>query len=156
MRTNANCSRIDPSRWTCLIMLKFTDIEVGYQLPEHIFGPVTRTTLALFAGGSGDHNPIHIDIDFAKRAGFQDVFVHGMFTMAQLAQMVALWAPLSALRSLKTRFTSITPVNSTVKCSAEVSGKKAVNGENRVELLLSAELEDGTRTVIGQAVVALD
>ncbi len=25
--------------------------------------PITRTTLALFAGASGDHNPIHIDID---------------------------------------------------------------------------------------------
>ncbi len=40
--------------------------------------PVDRTTLALFAGASGDHNPIHIDIDFARRAGMPDVFAHGM------------------------------------------------------------------------------
>ena len=28
--------------------------------------PISRTTLALFAGASGDHNPIHIDLDFVK------------------------------------------------------------------------------------------
>ena len=30
------------------------------------------------AARSGDHNPIHVDIDFAKTAGFPDVFAHGM------------------------------------------------------------------------------
>ena len=29
--------------------------------------PISRTTLALFAGASGDHNPIHIDTDFVKK-----------------------------------------------------------------------------------------
>ena len=35
--------------------------------------PISRTTLALFAGASGDHNPIHIDLDFVKKAGLDDV-----------------------------------------------------------------------------------
>ena len=41
----------------------------GDELPEENFGPITRSTLALLAGGSGDHNPIHIDLDFARSAG---------------------------------------------------------------------------------------
>ena len=31
--------------------------------------PISRTTLALFAGASGDHNPIHIDLDFVIADG---------------------------------------------------------------------------------------
>ena len=38
-------------------------------IPEISLGPISRTDLALYAGASGDHNPVHIDLDFAKEAG---------------------------------------------------------------------------------------
>ena len=53
-------------------------MQVGDTLPPLTLPPVNRTTLALFCGASGDHNPIHIDIDFARKAGMPDVFAHGM------------------------------------------------------------------------------
>ena len=46
-----------------------SDITVGTEIPALKFAPINRTTLALYAGASGDHNPIHIDSDFAKKAG---------------------------------------------------------------------------------------
>ena len=55
----------------------FAQVQVGETLPELQLPPVDRTTLALFAGASGDHNPMHIDIDVARRAGAPDVFAHG-------------------------------------------------------------------------------
>jgi acyl dehydratase len=133
----------------------FDALAIGDRLAEHVCGPITRTTLALFAGGSGDHNPIHIDIDFAKGAGFQDVFAHGMLSMAYLAQMVAMWAPPHALRALEVRYQAMTPVNSTIICSAEVVNKFEFNGERRVRLKIAARLIDGLQTVAGEAVIAL-
>ena len=53
--------------------LAFDSVNVGDALPPLALPPLTRTTLALFAGASGDHNPIHIDIDFARAAGMPDV-----------------------------------------------------------------------------------
>ena len=50
--------------------------------------PISRLTLALFAGASGDHNPIHVDLDFARAAGMDDVFAHGMLSMAYLGRML--------------------------------------------------------------------
>jgi acyl dehydratase len=41
---------------------------------------ITRATLALYAGASGDHNPVHIDIDAAHAVGIDDVFAHGMLS----------------------------------------------------------------------------
>lgn len=43
---------------------RFDEIQVGDTLPALNLPPISRTTLALFAGASGDHNPIHIDIGF--------------------------------------------------------------------------------------------
>jgi acyl dehydratase len=51
--------------------------KVGDRIIDKTFPKITRAMLALYAGASGDHNPIHIDSDFAKAAGFPDVFAQG-------------------------------------------------------------------------------
>jgi acyl dehydratase len=40
----------------------------------------------LYAGASGDFNPIHIDEEFAKRVGLPGRILHGLWTMAQVAR----------------------------------------------------------------------
>lgn len=133
----------------------FDTVQVGDRLPDHVCGPISRTTLALFAGGSGDHNPIHIDLDFARRAGLPDVFAHGMLSMAYMAQLLTRWAPQERLRSWNVRFTSITPVNAVVICSGVVDAKFEAEGERRVRIRLGARVEGGAETLAGEAIVAL-
>ena len=70
-----------------------SEIEVGTEIPALELPPISRYTLALYAGASGDHNPIHIDSDFAKAAGMPDVFAHGMLSMAYLGRMLTDWQP---------------------------------------------------------------
>ena len=36
------------------------DLKEDYIFPTSEHAPITRTMLALYAGASGDHNPIHI------------------------------------------------------------------------------------------------
>jgi len=64
------------------------DAQAGDRLPEIDFGRISRATLALYAGASGDHNAIHIDSDFARKAGVDDVFAQGMLSMGVLARVV--------------------------------------------------------------------
>lgn len=124
---------------------------VGDQLPPLAIGRISRTTLALFAGGSGDHNPIHVDLDVAKAAGLDDVFAQGMLGMAYLGRLITDHFPQSKLQSFTTRFAAITPVNAEPTCLALVTG---VDGE-RLTLDLRVELSDGTVVLNGQAVLAL-
>jgi acyl dehydratase len=77
----------------------FADILVGAELPPLTLPPLTRHTLALYCGASGDHNPIHVDIDFAKAAGLPDVFAHGMLSMAWLGRLLTNWVPQTASAS---------------------------------------------------------
>ncbi|MFI9411429.1 MaoC/PaaZ C-terminal domain-containing protein [Nocardia gamkensis] len=127
---------------------------VTTSVPELRPGAVSRTTLALFAGASGDHNPIHIDIDSARASGMDDVFAHGMLSMAYLGRLLTDWMPQSHIRELSTRFTAITPVLAEPVFRAEITGIETVDGEQRAHLDLTAELADGTKTLAGRAVVA--
>ncbi len=130
-------------------------VQVGTELAPLAIAPISRTTLALFAGASGDHNAIHIDIDAAKAAGFEDVFAHGMLSMAYLGRLVTSWVPQSRLRALSTRFTSITPVLAQPTCTGTVVSIDEVDGEQRATIELAITLADGTVTLNGEAVVAL-
>ncbi len=136
-------------------MAEANTYSVGEQLPELKHGPISRTTLALFAGASGDHNPIHIDTDFAHKAGLSDVFAHGMLSMAYLAQLLTGWLPQSQLRRWQARFVSITPVNAIVRCNGEIVELFEEAGERRARILIGVKVENGADTLAGEAIVAL-
>jgi len=53
---------------------------VPERAPDHVIEDVTRPEQGAIYRLSGDRNPIHIDPDFAKMAGFEKPFVHGMCT----------------------------------------------------------------------------
>lgn len=132
-----------------------TTLEPGAALPDLVIPPISRTTLALFAGSSGDHNAIHIDIDVARSAGLDDVFAHGMLSMAYLARLLTDNVGVERLRSYKVRFASITPVHGQPTCRGVVREVEEVDGERRATLDLTVTLGDGTVTLVGEAVVAL-
>lgn len=133
----------------------FPRAEVGDQLPTLETPPISRTTLALFAGASGDHNPIHIDIDFAKSAGMPDVFGHGMLSMAYLARVLTAWAPQAAIRDFGVRFTAITSLHDQLHCTGRVVERFEAGGEPRARLELVATNQDGEVKLQGAATVAV-
>ena len=135
--------------------ITYDSVDVGYTLPGHESAPISRHTLALYCGASGDHNPIHVDIDFAKQAGMPDVFAHGMLSMAYLAQLLTGWVPQDRIRQLGVRFIAITPVGAKVICTGKVVEKFEADSEKRVRLSIDAHTDGGLHTLSGDAVVAL-
>jgi acyl dehydratase len=122
-------------------------VRVGDVLPPLALPPITRTTLALFAGASGDTNRIHIDLDVARSAGLDDVFAHGMLSMAYLGRLLTGWIPQERIASYGVRFAAITPIHSQPTCTGVVTGIQG--GVARVELTVT--LPDGTVTLTGHA-----
>ena len=130
-------------------------LKVGDILEPLIQKPISRSTLALFAGASGDHNPIHIDIDFAKSVGLDDVFAHGMLGMAYLGRFLTLFTDQKNLRSYSVRFSSITQVGAELKCSGKVTEIFEEKDEKFLKLELSATDQNNDVKVMGDAVIAL-
>lgn len=112
--------------------------------------------LALYAGASGDHNPVHIDLDFAKRAGFPDVFAHGMFVFGKAAQLVTSMTDLGRLREFGAKFVAMTHVQDVLTCRATIIERFEQDGETRLRLAISLSTADGRETLSGDAVVAID
>lgn len=135
--------------------IRYDDVKVGDDIPPLTTAPISRTTLALYAGASGDHNPMHIDIDFAKKAGVPDVFAHGMLSMGYLGRILTGFVPQKQIRSYGVRFSSITQVGDAVTCTGKIVEKFEADGEKRVKLALQAANHKGVVTLVGDAVVAL-
>lgn len=129
--------------------IDWSSVHVGDEIAAEEFGPVTRATLALFAGGSGDHNPLHIDTDYARAAGLEDVIAHGMLSMAFLGRYIEAIAPTLQIAVWSVRFVAPTPVGVSVRCSAVVDGIDATNGN--ISLRLKARTDRGVITVEGIA-----
>lgn len=134
---------------------RFDDVKVGDKLPPLALPAINRTTLALYAGASGDHNPIHIDIDFARKSRMPDVFAHGMLSAAYLGRLLTGWVPQSALRGLSVRFTGITHLGNQPTCSGEIVEKFEAGGEKRVRVAMKCANQFGEDKLVGEAVVAL-
>lgn len=130
-------------------------LKTGDALPTLTTGPITPLTLALFAGGSGDHNPIHVDKTFAASAGFPDVFAHGMLSMAYLGRALTDWAGATAVRQFGVRFAAITPVGASVACTGQVEEIVEQDGERLARLTLQAAVVDGPVTLVGDALVRI-
>lgn len=133
-------------------MKDYDAITVGDALPPLALPPVNRTTLALFGGASGDHNPIHLDVDFARRAGMPDVFAQGMLGMAWLGRLLTQWVPQSRLKRFDVRFLGITHLGHAITCSGQVREKRDDAREVVVEV--KSVNQYGEARIVGEAVVS--
>ncbi|AMN46751.1 hypothetical protein ACG33_06495 [Steroidobacter denitrificans] len=128
----------------------------GDRIPLLQIAPISRATLALFAGASNDHNPIHIDLDVARAAGMDDVFVQGMLPMAYLGRVLTNAFGPRSLREFGVRFVAVTHVRDRLECTAEVlSAADHVAGQ-RLDLQLTVINPRGETVLLGDAVVELE
>ncbi|MNJ10791.1 bifunctional enoyl-CoA hydratase/phosphate acetyltransferase [compost metagenome] len=134
---------------------QYSDIQVGDQIPLLQLAAINRTTLALYCGASGDHNPIHIDIDFARKARMPDVFAHGMLSAAYLGRLLTQWVPQQQVREFSLRFTGITQLGHIPTCTGTIAEKFETDGEKRVRIDIKCSNQYGEEKLAGTAVVAL-
>ena len=128
---------------------------VGDRVVHKSFSPITRHTLALYCGASGDHNPIHVDSDFARAAGFPDVFSHGMLVMAYLGQALTDAVAPQRIRSFSTRFAAITQLGARLTCEGHVAELLENKGEKQARIALTTKDETGEIKLAGEAIIAL-
>jgi len=83
----------------------------------------TREQIAEYAEASGDHNPIHLDDDFARTVGLPGIIAHGLLQMGLMATVAADAAggP-QRLRRLYCRFAGMVVPGDTVTFTAEPAG----------------------------------
>lgn len=134
---------------------QFDQVNVGDKLPPLALPPISRKTLALYAGASGDHMAVHIDQDVARAARYPDVFAHGMLTVAYLGRLLTNWVAQERIREMSVRFVAITHLYNAPMCTAEVIEKLEHAGEKRIRVAVKAENQYGEVKIVGEAVLAI-
>jgi acyl dehydratase len=134
--------------------LFFDDVNEGDEAPA-VSHELTRTDLVMYAGASGDFNPMHHDEVKAKEAGLPSVFGHGMFSMGLLGTAITNWVGIGNLRRYKVRFTKQTWPGETLQSKIVVTAKRKDNGYNLVDLEVTLANQDGEVKVAGEAVAVL-
>ncbi len=133
-----------------------SDLRPGDAIPELTKPPISRTQLALFAGASGDHNPIHLDDAEATKGGLPGVIAHGMLNMAFLGQLLTGFVPQSRIRGFQARFVGMTKPGDVITCSGEVTGRDESDSETVIDLKINAHTRDDVVVLDGTARIAVD
>ncbi len=104
----------------------FEDINIGQEIPRLVKGPLQKLQHVIYAGASGDFNPLHTDDDFAKMVGMKDgVITHGMFIMGIIGQAITDWVPKKDLKKFGVRFMGMTRPGNTITVTGNVVDKIA-------------------------------
>ncbi len=132
--------------------LEFDAVKVGDEAPS-VTHKLTRTDLVMYAGASGDFNPMHTDEIAATAAGLPSVFGHGMFTMGLLGTALTDYVGVGNLKSYKVRFTKQTwPDEELTTKIVVIRARREEGGEKLIDLTCSVANGDGEVKVAGDAV----
>ena len=127
---------------------------VGDKLPSAVIGPFEAECLAAYAAASGDSNPLHLDLSFARRFGFVSRPVHGMRLLAAFEPLLNDWRPEFFVQSLRGQF--LTPVleGESARLSGRIAKIERDNGGLVAVLRLMVHTQSGAPALMGEARIA--
>lgn len=133
----------------------YEDVAVGDEIPALHKKPTTRQ-LVMWAGASGDYNPIHYDKDFALSRNLPGVVVHGQYAGCFLGQMITDWiGQEGVVQKLNIAYKGMNLPGNSLTCKGAVAKMSAEEGNTRVTVDLWVENPEGEKTLTGTAIVAL-
>ncbi|MFW6192356.1 MAG: MaoC family dehydratase [Gemmatimonadota bacterium] len=112
---------------------------------------VTETDVVLFAGITGDMNPLHVDREAAGRSRFGGRLAHGMLTAGLVSAVLGtrLPGPGCVYLSQSLRFVAPVRIGDTVTARVEVTGLEP--DRNLVRLRTTCANQEGETVLEGEA-----
>ncbi|MEO1062838.1 MAG: MaoC/PaaZ C-terminal domain-containing protein [Actinomycetota bacterium] len=139
------------------MVLRASELEVGQTFSDIVVDDLTRTQIVMYAGASGDYNPIHTDEVFAKEiAGYPTVFAHGMLTMGMSGRLLTDIVGDERLTRYGVRFRAQVWPGDTLTATAEVTAVREDGGDHLVDLELTTTNQDGVVVLSGSATARID
>ena len=132
--------------------MRAADLRPGDAHTAVVVEDLSRTEIAMYAGASGDFNPLHTDEVYATRvAGYDTVIAHGQLTMALTAKLVTQWVDEARLVSFGVRFVRQVWPGDTLTVTATVAAVDSPDEDPFVHLELVTTNADGDKVVTGYA-----
>ncbi|MEP2954104.1 MAG: MaoC family dehydratase [Sulfitobacter sp.] len=126
------------------------DIEIG--MTRHLRKVVTDTDIEMFAQVSTDHNPVHLDDDYARDTIFEGRIAHGMLTAGLVSAVIGEQLPGHGTIYLGQSLKFLGPVRPGDMVLAEVTVTDMDIAKRRVKMDCRCSV-DGKPVLAGEATV---
>ena len=136
--------------------LKSSEIVVGALLPA-IQHTITQDRINMYAEASGDHNPIHVDGEFARKTPLGGTIAHGMLVLAYISGMMTAAFGQSWLKNgkLSVRFRSPARPGDVITASGKVVRIEPVEAGRMFACEVLCANQNGEVVINGEAKVVV-
>ena len=114
---------------------------------------ITETDIGLFAGVSGDFNPIHTCEEYAKKTFFKGRIAHGVIALGLISATMTKLPGLVIFLEDSNRFLAPVRIGDTITATGEVI--KAIKDKGIVTLKTTCTNQEGKPVVAGEWTVRL-
>ncbi len=137
--------------------LKASTLKIGDSRTMVVVDDLTRTQIVMYAGASGDYNPLHTDDLFTREiAGYPGVFAHGMLTMGLTGRIITDWVGDGRITKYGVRFSQQVWPGDTLTATATVTAIREEGGKHYADFDVQTVNQDGAQVVIGHASALID
>ena len=137
--------------------LKASALTVGQEFSDVVVTNLSRTQIVMYAGASGDYNPVHTDNEFVtKVAGYPGVFAHGMLSMGLTGRLLTDAVGDGRLTRYGVRFVKQVWPGDTLTAKATVAALREENGQHLVDLDVVTTNQNGDAVITGSATARVD
>ena len=126
------------------------DIEMG--MTRYIRKIITDKDIELFAEISTDHNPVHLDDEYARDTIFEGRIAHGMLTAGLISAVIGEQLPGHGTIYMSQNLKFLAPVRPGDLVHAEVKVVDMLIDKRRVKLDCRCEV-NGKNVLVGEAMV---
>jgi acyl dehydratase len=132
-------------------------MNVGDTRTAVVLENVSRTRLVMYAGASGDYNPLHTDEVYVTQvAGYPTVFAHGMLSMGATGKLLTDWVGDGRLKKYGVRFVNQVWPGDTLTATATVEEIREEDGQRLADFTVTTVNQDGKPVVTGSATALID
>ncbi|MFF6002945.1 MaoC family dehydratase [Prauserella flavalba] len=125
--------------------------QIGDTLPEIVTPAIDRMRIAYMTVSMRDPNLVHLEDDYAAKAGLPSVIAHGTFAVSHLGAAVSRAVGVDALTQFRVDLVAPVFPGDVLRTEATVTGVETGDGGTVVSVKLSATKADGTRVARGTA-----
>lgn len=139
------------------MVLSASTLQVGESRQAVVLENIPRTRLVMYAGASGDYNPLHTDEVYVTQvAGYPTVFAHGMLSMGATGKLLTDWVGNGRLTKYGVRFVNQVWPGETLTAAATVEAIREENGQHFADFTVTTVNQDGKPVVTGSATAKID
>jgi acyl dehydratase len=121
-------------------------LEVGDTHSQVLVDGLTRTQIVMYAGASGDYNPLHTDEVYARQVGgYPSTFAHGLLSMGLTGRLITDWVEDAEVAAFSVRFSRQVWPGDTLTGTARVTTTR----EGSVGLEVTTSNQDGQTVLTG-------